>query len=264
MTEQARELLVGALTQSWVRYEILKLRCSKKTRRSAIHDFRTEIRRMIAILDLIRVIAPEAPALAELRRSVNRELHRVRELRDIQVQERRTADDSDLRALSRRLKARERKIKKRIRDSLRSNRKNLVRFAKVRRSVEKIEDPSAKTKLDRAITETYRELARCSNRVDPRDLESIHRLRIRFRKYRYACDAIPGLCLLERGGRFRADRFQKLLGELQDTVVLMGMLRRKERAYLPRLEVETNDQVSRILKERGAAIGSLRPRRVRR
>jgi CHAD domain-containing protein len=260
-SQLARESLARSLNQSWVRYELLRVRCEQDPRRGAVHDFRIEIRRLLAALDLLNVLAPECKAVCKLRGSVKRELELVRELRDYQVQEKRAKGEEGLRSFAKRVKARRKKLKRLIRRRLSPGKflKSQQRFVRVEKAVWDAHTDDAPL-LFEAIARAYREVERRASEVDEDDFSSVHRLRIAFRKYRYACEALEELHPIDERSSDRADDFQKTLGDLQDNVVLLGMLKKKERSFEPGLKDETCRLVADVLKKRNAAVRALRPR----
>jgi CHAD domain-containing protein len=262
MTELARGSLARSLVRSWRRYEDLRASCEREPRRGVVHDFRSEIRRLVAALDLLETLLPGCKPICKLRNSVKRELDLVRELRDLQVQEKRVKDESVLRALRRRIKTRRKKLVRSIPNALSSKKlmKNRQRFARIESMIGETR-PNDRDLLLGEIAKSYRELERRATEAESADLSTVHRLRIALRKYRYACETIQALAPVDESSSDHADRFQKALGDLQDDVVLLGMLGKKERAFEPQLEDETRRLAVEIMNERKSAVRALRPRR---
>ncbi len=80
----AQDLLLNALGQRYGKYQVEHNRCKAEFSEEAVHDLRVATRRLLAIVDLLRIIAP-APNLQKLRGLLKVQLDSLDELRDTQV-----------------------------------------------------------------------------------------------------------------------------------------------------------------------------------
>ena len=80
----AHELLKTALNQRYEKYIAERKRCKEEFSEEAVHDLRIAARRVLALIELLRAVAP-SPHLQKLRRAFKDQLDSLDELRDIQV-----------------------------------------------------------------------------------------------------------------------------------------------------------------------------------
>jgi len=80
----AQTLLLEAIDARWNKYlEQLKL-CRREFSEEAVHDLRVAARRLLALVDLLRVITPH-PRLKKIRAALKEQLDEFDSLRDTQV-----------------------------------------------------------------------------------------------------------------------------------------------------------------------------------
>lgn len=248
--------LAKSLNELWTEYEYQRARSAKNAKRGPIHEMRTVIRRMSAILDLIGVVHPTHGRAKKLKKLLHRELKAVRELRDLQVQEKRVEREQGVKALLARIEKRKKRAKAAAFGALTAKRigKNRKSFFRLERELEAL--PEERAEVETAVGKIYHEMKSWVPQTDPARPETIHHLRVLFRKYLYICDALGGL---DPRSEKTAREFQGLLGELQDRVVLKGMLKKGETQLKDRIEKESRQMLSGILQCCEKTIAAVRP-----
>jgi CHAD domain-containing protein len=217
---------------------MLRLRQARtRATEPAVHDLRVSMRRLIAVLDLAREIAPDA-GIASLRRKLRRSLKAFNAMRDIHI------SLLAMNALRRRvpavrpyaafLRTRERVLLRACGVSLKA-----IDVRDVERSVATVQgflfaaaaDPAIAAAmpvvLKGAMGRTYIRAVRALRTVHAADASTIHRLRIAFKKVRYTVEVLAPLT----GGMSRATKkwmgeYQTLMGEVQDCEVMIAGARR--------------------------------------
>src|SRR5512140_1546036 len=78
------ELLLEALAQRWKNYRADLKRCRAEFSNEAVHDLRSDARRMLAFIQLLNSMSPR-PRLEKLNRAFKDQLEEFDDLRDTQV-----------------------------------------------------------------------------------------------------------------------------------------------------------------------------------
>lgn len=217
---------------------LLRLRQARtKATEPAVHDLRVSMRRLIAVLDLAKEIAPDA-GIPSLRKKLRRSLKSFNAMRDCHI------SLLAMTAMRRRvpavrsyvvhLRARERVLLRECRVSLES-----IDPRAVERSVATVQgflfgaaaDPAVASAmpavLKGAMGRTYVRAVRALRNVSAADASTIHRLRVAFKKLRYTVEALAPL----GGGMNPATKkwmgeYQTLMGDVQDCEVMIAGARR--------------------------------------
>jgi CHAD domain-containing protein len=217
---------------------MLRLREARtRATETAIHDLRVAMRRLIAVLDLAGEIVPDA-GIPSLRRKLRKDLKRFNALRDVHISM--LAMASLQRALPAVrlymtvLRTRERVLLRECAASLRG-----IDERSVERSVATVQqflfaagaDPAIAAATPAVLRGAMATIAiraiRTLRNVNAADASTIHRLRIAFKKLRYAAEVLAPLT----GGVTKARKkwmgeYQTLMGEVQDCEVMIAGARR--------------------------------------
>jgi CHAD domain-containing protein len=230
--------LVQSLKTHWKRYRRALKRCQRRFSEESVHDSRIETRRMLSALELFEAFLPEA-RLRKARRLFKRHLAAFSELRDTQVQLLRLArlrpELPDLQGFEQALRRRERRC-------ITQARRRIERIApsRLERQLKKLRAelkngcrrPLRRLSLE-AVNAAFREVVKRRKRVTPEDPATIHRTRVAFKHFRYMVEGLHGALRGVTQERLRAmQRYQAMMGEIQDHEVLLASLReyvRKER-----------------------------------
>ena len=232
----AAVVIAAALAASWDRVEGELERYRREPKDAGTHDLRVGLRRLLAATELARALEPEG--LPE--KLVSRAKHllsALSPLRDIEIQ-REAVDQSGLDEPARQtllawLEKRERKLGKKIHRRITrfpTEEMRLGMLSAVALLEQRAHDPSRSAELVilGKVGEAYAAFDRRRRAAQEADLEVLHRVRIAFKKFRYAVEL--GGPLLRTPPQQQKDalkRFQDELGALQDSVVVLELFDRR-------------------------------------
>jgi CHAD domain-containing protein len=210
---------------------------SKKLKRSrddfstdAIHDLRTSIRRLLAILDVVAFIT-SAGRIEKLSDRLKDQLDGFSDLRDMQVMLDKMSENVDeLPALEpfqdylkKREKRRQRADEKHIQNLKPGSIKK--RLQKIQKDVRDLSEEDLQGKLPQAVDEAFLTVVQRYSEVDPANLLTIHRLRVAFKKFRYMVEAIyPCLPHFPESQLQRMRDYQTKMGDIHDIQVFLETL----------------------------------------
>ncbi|MCW5553973.1 MAG: CHAD domain-containing protein [Verrucomicrobiae bacterium] len=229
------------------RYRRRLARCQARFSEDSVHELRIETRRMLALLDLFRALGI-GDSLKKLRRVYNERLDAFDELRDTHVQllllKPRWADFPEARALESGLQQREQRLTEELRRVIR--RMKPVRLERRLKAIEKELRKTARAAARgganvaaTALREVFASVLELRRQVDRRDTETIHRLRVAFKRFRYLSELLQPLFPRLTNKRLRRMQdFQTLMGDIQDLEVLLaGVAQAVEQTELPTVAV---------------------------
>jgi len=217
------------------RYRKRLARCQEAFSEASVHDLRIETRRMLALLDLLRALHFE-DSLRKTRKIFKQRLDAFDELRDTQVQllllkplrrDFPEARDFDLvlRRREKRLIGELRREIKRMKQ-LRLERRLRALEKQVRESAAASSPERARTLVIAALNETYDYVTSLQRRVRRSHTETIHRLRVAFKRFRYVSELLQPLfpkLTLKQLRQMQA--YQGFMGDIQDMEVLIAALK---------------------------------------
>ena len=240
--------LAAALKLMRRRYRKRLARCQEKFSETSVHDLRIETRRMLAMLDLLRALHFE-DSLRKTRKVFKRRLDAFDELRDTQVQLlllkplwRRFPEarefDLVLRRREKRLIGELGKEIKRMRQ-LRLERRLKALEKQLRKSARTPPPQEGKALATAALRESFGQVAALRLRVRRTNTETIHRLRVAFKRFRYMSESLQPLFPLLTPKRLREmQAYQTLMGDIQDIEVLIAAVKQAvQLVLLPALAV---------------------------
>ncbi|MDD4914733.1 MAG: CHAD domain-containing protein [Methylococcales bacterium] len=236
MNRQGGKLLAAVLEQHSQKYRNRLKACRRRCDETAVHDARTAARRLLSLLELLRAIRPEI-GLDKLRRRIKAQLDAFDELRDTQVM---------LLEIAARVEALP-ALAPFLHDLRRREQQLLTQAAAYIKS-----RPAGplRRQLKKAGHRCRRQLKGCDLRVettkvinilnaavgsrrqaaDPRDLTTIHHLRIAVKKLRYTVAAVQSLLPDYPLGQYDSlPAYLTLMGNIQNSAVLIRAL---EQYYL--------------------------------
>jgi CHAD domain-containing protein len=220
--------LAAVLGERWSAYRKARKRCRRQAMEEAVHRLRIEIRRMLATLDLLAPLLPDASRtrIAEILRH---ELKRLSRLRDTHVHleaiARHLGEFQAARPLHEALRKREDRLTRKIRRELNRSGvgkptreikqllKTLVRSQQAGNTA-----PALSARLQRA----FDNVTDCQRKVDFKQIETIHRTRVAFKQYRYMVEAAHEIRpLISVRQREALRRVQARMGGIQDADTLL-------------------------------------------
>jgi len=229
MTE--RLTLARAFDESWRVWRRQLTKCRAHAKPKAVHELRVTSRRLAALLDVLGRVAfshhkghrKQSDRLAAV---VDTVLHHLSSLRDAQVQHQRVraaaARHAGLEELAHHLARRETHRKDRVRRALRKLGLGEARnaAARLRRELKQTPEPSP-TAVRRAVDARFTAVRRRVARLEPSKPDSIHRLRIAVKQFRYTAEIAASLSPLRLRHRPAIRTLQDQMGEAHDADLLI-------------------------------------------
>lgn len=207
-------------------------RCRRDFSKRSVHEVRVQGRRLLALLELVRIILPpgQVDAVAATIKSGIRQFGR---LRDVQIQRQLVKSLAggrrDLEPLSQHLKKRESRLLKRLEratedfdhEAVDREIKDLVRALK--RTASDREQASRQPRLVlAAVTAAFCWVRSLQRRVDVQRPETLHRVRIAFKRFRYMVESLlKEAPLISRDRVVAMRKFQTRMGDVQDLEILL-------------------------------------------
>lgn len=200
--------------------------CAAEPTPDNIHDLRVAIRRYLAALDCLKNCTPKLPTLKKERAAIKSLLDAYDEIRDLHVMIDHLTDNprvfkpsspflSYLLTQVERIENNENIFAK---EDARRASKNLAKVNKaVKNNVKKITKENSYTALDSSFARVNHH----ANTIDQQDPDTVHRLRIAFKKFRYSVEFFSSQIETPPEDLFpRLRQLQTVLGEVQDASVL--------------------------------------------
>ncbi len=232
-----RAIIVGALDERWRTVVRDTKRARSRPTEKSVHDLRVAFRRLMAALDIVRMVTPNSGA-TKLRKQLHAYLKSLSALRDTQVQIIETES-----------------LVKEYPDSMRFlkslRREETVRSKQAAKEILKIDPESMKSSFERIATKTEDLLISSVMRKnaqsilrgmlaklyvrtvvlrkqiqnsDRRRIDFIHELRLVYKRFRYSVEILhPVLPLVSEPLMSRMNEYQKSLGAIHDKAVLQSV-----------------------------------------
>jgi CHAD domain-containing protein len=247
--EFVSEALIDALDVRWKKFrKNLKTLCEGVTTR-AVHDERTASRRLLSALGVVEPLVGRR-LVRKVEGDLKRMLGALGPLRDVHIElarTRRLGGDPRVPPFRRYLEREERDLeKKALRRSRRLPAERMRgQVRRIKRRVRRLGRSGGGTTgptlgLLRAIDQDFSRVLEMRRALDPANPESLHRLRIALKKYRYSVEALePVLRGFGRSDLEELHELQTRLGDLHDLEMMSAsfrdFLRKYERAPVPHL-----------------------------
>ena len=224
-------VLLLSLDERWQTYRLQFKTCRKEFSNEALHDLRVATRRLLAVLDIARTLAPR-PHIQKIRRILKGQLDSLDDLRDVQVMladsakllENQTAASALLLLLTEKEKRLLRTARKEIKNFKAGDLKK--RMERVRAVVEKsVRAAGYEERLLGAVDQAFGRANQLYGQMDAAQPATIHKLRIAFKKFRYMTEIVHPLLpeypktLLEY-----MREYQNRMGDIQDVTILINTI----------------------------------------
>ncbi len=232
--------LARLAVRRWRNYRRRAKRCRKVFSEASVHQLRISLRRLIAVLDLVRALLP-ATKLKRIRRRLQKQLSRLSRLRDAQIQMQ-YLDELEpaypqVRRFRRELARRETRLIQKARKRIRLVKAGKIIRANAQRLVSRPLEPNSRSvdlrsaaALSEELERTFTKVLDRQRRLQADDPATIHRLRVVFKKFRYAVESLASVLPAIDSQRLKELReFQALLGQVQDFRVLLAGLKESSR-----------------------------------
>ncbi len=227
--------LQGTLGERWRKFRKAWARCQRKLSEDSVHQLRVETRRLLALLELLEVIAP-GKKVGALGQALRKLLKSFARLRDTQVQLLFLSQEEARFPLARRFgkalrRQEERLVEKLERRLRRANWRKIRDLASVvrRKAAGALETQEMRERgepvVQEVVEEAFKRASALRSRVDPKDSVTIHRTRVAFKKYRYLIELLhPLLPWATEKQLLDMHEYQTMMGEVQDMEVMLGTL----------------------------------------
>jgi CHAD domain-containing protein len=226
-------LLMDSLDQKSATYRVRLRHCRDHFSEKGVHDLRTSIRRLQATAEIAGYVVSYA-GTQKLFKDLDRQLDAFNELRDTQVMLKSIEEDRSLQGgtepFEEYLKQRERDLS----DAAEKRSKDLKpgpinrRLLEIREkltSCSVLSDKEVQDKMLQAVDNAYRAGMQCYWEVDSQDADSIHQLRVEFKKFRYMIEDVqPLMPDLPASVLERLHDYQTRMGAIQDATVILQSL----------------------------------------
>jgi CHAD domain-containing protein len=226
-----QEVLLTALQQRTMNYQAQRNRCQEAFSEAAVHDLRVSTRRLLALIDLMHAIEPQA-RLQKVRRSFKNQLNSLDGLRDTQVM---LAEiDTTIEKLPE-LAPFQKHLLKRERQFLQAANRDVRNFktGNISQSLDKVFQRLAlpvdiddlTSRLLTTLDNTYLTVSQRQGQVEPSQPATIHSVRIAFKKFRYMIEIAHPILPNFSETQFKGMReYQTTMGRIQDAEVFLRSL----------------------------------------
>lgn len=238
----AKDLLLDSLDERTATYVKKAKRCRDNFSTDAVHDLRTSLRRLLAILEVVGFMTSTSK-VEKLVDRLDDQLDGFSKLRDMQVMLDKLKEDvntlPELEPFQNYLEKREKRHQREDEDHIQNIKPGASekRLLKLRRDVEDLVEVDVQRDLPQAVDQAYLAVLQRYAEVDPSQLVSIHRLRVAFKKFRYMVEAIyPCLPNYPEELLKRLQEYQTEMGDIHDIQVFLETLSKfaeKSESYNP-------------------------------
>ncbi len=235
MNDDREHNLVDAFDERWDDYRKQFKAGRQEISEDSIHDLRVSARRMEALLGIVRGLNGRK-RLKKLRRFLSKQLDELDNLRDTQVMLQEA--ESSIGSLPQLIIFRD-ELQRRLDDLVGDGRKDLhkakpsdlkPRIKKIRKVVRRhSDDPDHTQHVLQAVDAAYAKTLARFGRLDAGNPNSIHRVRIAFKKLRYMIEAVQAfLPDYPKDYPAKMHDYQDAMGKVHDTDVFLDTLKEFE------------------------------------
>jgi CHAD domain-containing protein len=225
--QEIRKFLLEKLDFSWNIYCQRLLECKEKFSEASVHDLRVSIRRFSSLIQIINSIIP-SPYSIEIKSILKKQLKMFGKLRDTQVQllavQKLRRRFPELSAFIYHLLFIEPLLIKKIGEKIQllqiDELEGQVFFLKMDMKGSKYIDNISFKKLIEVVEDTFGRVLNAKNNVVPDNPETIHKVRIAFKNFRYTMEHLQKLIGVTEENLRKIKTFQTLMGNIQDFQVL--------------------------------------------
>ncbi len=231
MEQQTESYLLSAYDERWAKYRGQYKTCRMEFSEEAVHDLRVTARRMLAMLDIARALAPH-PRVKKARRELSDMIEELDELRDVQVMLVEISENLDvlpeLKIFQKSLTKREAKLLRSAYKHIKQNGLSELskRIKKIRESLEILEHTAEifEMQLLEVANNAYSLAGQAYSQIDAAQPTSIHRLRLKFKKFRYLVEIVhPYVKNYPLDYLERMHNYQGMMGNIQDAEVFLNL-----------------------------------------
>ncbi len=225
------EQLSTSLQARWEKYNQELNRCRAEFSEEAVHDLRVATRRLLALLDLTGLLYTGAP-VQKLLLAFKDQLDSYDDLRDTQVMllevGQQVQEMPSLATFQKFLAKREKRLLQAAQKNVQSYKLNTLekRLTAVQKAMRKTaEDSALAESLFQTLDDVYASVLKRFKQIDPAIPQTIHRVRVRFKKFRYMIECVyPFIADFPPDNLRAMHDYQTLMGNIQDVEVLLSTL----------------------------------------
>jgi len=223
--------LIIALDERWDKYRAQVRICRHDSSEETVHALRVATRRLLAVLDIIRTL-DHHPRIQKIRHVLKAGLDSLDDLRDVQVMLsgilESVTDFPELKAFKSHLLAREKKLLRKAHKEIMGLQISTLKkqIGKIRTSLEeKVQEQGFDGHLLSVLDKAYSKAIQAAGQMDALQPESIHRLRITFKRFRYMVEIVNPI-LKEYPAAYlkQMHEYQSKMGDIQDAEVFLNAL----------------------------------------
>jgi len=224
-------VLSDSLAERWDKYRAQLKTCKDEFSEEAVHDLRVATRRLLAVMDLLRILDPH-PRVKKVRRVLKDQLDSLDELRDTQVMlvdiSESMTEFPDLQRSEEHLQGREKKLMRKARKEIKS-----LRLSELKNRIEKsraswevnVPGEELTARLLSAVDQVYARAKQAFGEIEAAQPPSIHRFRVAFRKFRYTVEIVnPVLKYYPEAYLQQMHDYQSRMGDIQDATIFLNTL----------------------------------------
>jgi len=220
-----------ALDERWGKYRAQVRICRHDFSEETVHALRVATRRLLAVMDILRTLDPH-PRIQKIRRVLKDQLDSLDGLRDVQVMlsgiPESVTDFPELQAFKSYLLAHEKKLLRKAHKEIKRLQTSTLKrqIGKIRTSLEeKAQEQGFGGHLLSVLDKAYSKALQAAGQMDALQPESIHRLRIAFKKFRYMVEIVnPILKEYPAANLKQMHEYQSKMGDIQDAEVFLNAL----------------------------------------
>jgi CHAD domain-containing protein len=225
-----RQLFFEKIDSIWLRFLKNHRICKTAFSEKSVHDLRVAIRRFQSLVLILRRIMP-CPYLDEIHKILRKEIRSFGALRDTQVQIKKILSLRNtfpiLGHFYNDLIAREQfyieEIQGKINQEDLTDLEGLVFFLKMYMT-KNLEGKDLQNMVFNITQESFLEVKLRKDAINHNSLESIHQVRLAFKKFRYIMEHLQKYYKISSSMMGKHRKYQTMMGKIQDNVVLFGLL----------------------------------------
>ena len=263
------EFLSRTLERHWRNYRKARKRCHKKVSEDAVHQWRIDTRRMLAVLSVIEPLLSDK-CFCKAQTLLGKQLKRSGRLRDTHVQlveiERQLRRFPELAPFHTALACRKKRLTRRLRQAgaAKTDAELKQTLGKLRQRLgplfrDSASEPAHWQAIMRSVDEAFHHVVRLRAQARASRPATIHATRVAFKRFRYMAEALgPVLPGGSQAQLRQMQAYQKLMGDIQDLEVLLAALNqitRKKRlrmaAFRDTLEQRHTAAILRFMESAG-------------
>jgi CHAD domain-containing protein len=225
-TAEVDNTLTAALERRWNEYFARFKTCRQEFSNEAVHDLRVAARRLMAVLDIVRILDPQ-PRVQRTRRFLKDQLDDLDELRDVQVMLVEISETIErlpaLQPFREYLEKREKRLLHIALKQVQASKPSewSKRIDKIRSALkEDSRKPDFQATLLQSVDNAYSRAVQDYAQMDGTQPATIHRVRIAFKKFRYVAEIVIPTLIDQPDNYFkRMHDYQSAMGDIQDVEV---------------------------------------------